>query len=47
MILWHHAVTFLLLQIPLKHPQLGRYTCMDGEAASAWGVQGKGRRAGM
>lgn len=29
-ILWHHAVTFLLLQIPLKHPQLGRYTCMDG-----------------
>lgn len=27
-ILWHHAVTFLLLQIPLKHPQLGRYTCM-------------------
>lgn len=29
-IIWHHAVTFLLLQIPLRHPQLGRYTCMDG-----------------
>lgn len=27
-IIWHHAVTFLLLQIPLRHPQLGRYTCM-------------------
>jgi hypothetical protein len=27
-ILWHHAITFLLLQIPLHHPQLGRYTCM-------------------
>ena len=26
-ILWHHAVTFLLLQIPLKHPSLGVYTC--------------------
>lgn len=29
-ILWHHAVTFLLLQIPLKHPSLGVYTCYDG-----------------
>lgn len=29
-ILYHHAITFLLLQIPLKHPQLGQYTCWDG-----------------
>lgn len=30
-ILWHHAVTFLLLQIPLKHPSLGVYTCYVSE----------------
>ncbi|PSC73950.1 GTP-binding chloroplastic [Micractinium conductrix] len=29
-ILWHHFITFLLLQLPLRHPQLGLYTCMDG-----------------
>ena len=30
MILWHHIATFLLLLIPLRHPELGRYTCADG-----------------
>jgi hypothetical protein len=40
-IIWHHAVTFLLLQIPLRHPQLGRYTCM----VRAAGCQPRGKHA--
>ena len=46
-ILVHHAITFLLLQIPLKHPQLGRYTCMvrGAEHLRIWGGwQGRARR---
>ena len=45
-ILWHHAITFLLLQIPLHHPQLGRYTCMvrstEGRAGRRAGGQAGG-----
>jgi hypothetical protein len=29
-ILFHHAVAFVLLLFPLRHPQLGTYTCWDG-----------------
>lgn len=46
----HHVATILLLQIPLKHPQLGRYTCMVGWGAScggAWQRQGHHREAGV
>jgi hypothetical protein len=46
----HHVATILLLQIPLKHPQLGRYTCMVGwgaGCAGAWQRQGHYREAGV
>lgn len=29
-ILVHHATTFVLLLFPLRHPQLGTFTCWDG-----------------
>lgn len=29
-VLVHHALTVLLLYFPLRHPELGIFTCLDG-----------------